>query len=250
MRLRNSRLKIDRANKHIADIRARLVNLQDSETSIVEIDPATGGERLRHDFSDSKALTDIALMVGDAVHNLKCALDYTWFQTIERLAPAAVGKFSKFPVYQYANQLKEAMEGRKIHISAPALLDLVLGKINPCEGGNPAIWPIHKLDIRDKHRLLIPVFTNLSIMGIEVEDKNGRRVVGNTWATTQSAPFCVDYEPGIHVKNKGQLAYEVIFEDVESGYFMHVPETIMHYSGLALKIVEVFERFLESETGE
>jgi hypothetical protein len=247
MVLRDSRLKVDRANKHIFDIRNRLVSLQDSETSSVEVNPATGSERLKHDFTDRTALTDIALMVGDAVHNLKCALDYTWFQTIERLAPVAVGKFSKFPVYRFSDQLKTALEGREIHIAAPKLFDLMLTKIKPYEGGNPAIWTVHKLDIRDKHRLLIPVFTNLSIVGIEVEDERGNRHPGDTWATAQQAPFYIDFEVGLHVKDKGILSYEVIFED--SGQLMHVPFTIMHYSELILKIVEVFEGFLETQLG-
>jgi hypothetical protein len=247
MVLRASRRKVNRANQHISDIRKRLIGLQDSETSTIEIHSATGGERLKHDFGDREALTDIALMLGDAVHNLKCALDYTWFQAIERLAPAAVGKFSKFPVYEFANNLKTALEGREIHLSAPDLFDLMLTEIKPYAGGNPAIWTIHKLDIRDKHRLLIPVFTNLSIVGIEVEDKAGKRHPGNTWATTQEAPFYVDFEPGLHVKDKGILSYEVIFED--SGQLMHVPNTIMYYSDFVLKVIEVFERFLQTQVG-
>src|SRR5271156_6411477 len=98
MVLHNSRLKIDRANKHIADIKKRLVALQDSEASAIEIDSETGGERLKHDFGDRMAFRDIALMLGDAIHNLKCALDYTWLETIQGLAPAAVSSFAKFPV--------------------------------------------------------------------------------------------------------------------------------------------------------
>jgi hypothetical protein len=241
----SARLKIDRADKHIADIRARLVSLEDSQTSSIEIDPPTGGQRLKHEFGDRTALTDIALMLGDAVHNLKCALDYIWVQTIEQLAPDAGGRFSKFPVYRYMDQLKDAMEGRKIHLSAPRLFELMV-KINPCEGGNPAIWTIHNLDIRDKHILLIPVFTNLSIIGIEVENERGETFPGNTWATTQEAPFYVDFESGIHVKNKGQLAYEVIFKDSEDGYLMHVPGTLLHYSKFILQVVEVFESFLKA----
>jgi hypothetical protein len=245
--LKDARLKIKRANDHIAEIRKRLLTLQDSETSIIEIDSATGGERLKHDFGDRTAFTDIALMLGDAIHNLKCALDYTWSQTVARLVPDAAGKFSKFPVYQYADQLKDAMEGRKINTSAPRLFGFVMTEIKPYEGGNPAIWTVHKVDIRDKHRLLIPVFTNLSIVGIEVEDERGERHTANTWATTQEPPFYVDYKAGIHIKNKGMLSYEVIWED--SGYLAHIPGTITHFSDFVLKVVEVFERFLETQVG-
>lgn len=245
MVLGDSRLKINRANEHIAQIKKCLVALQDSETSSIEIDSASGCERLKHDFTDRTAFTDMALMLGDAIHNLKCALDYTWFETLGRLAPAVVGKFSKFPVYRHANQLKDALEGREIHFSARRLFEFMLTEIRPYEGGNATIWTIHKLDIRDKHRLLIPVFTNLSIIGIEVEDERGKRHSGNSRATTQKPPFYVDQPRGFHVKNNGTLSYQVMCED--AGNLMDVPETFVHYSRIILKVVEVFERFLETQ---
>ena len=52
MVFRDSRLKIERADKRIAEIKIRLVRLEEFEISTVEVNPATGGESLKHDCRD------------------------------------------------------------------------------------------------------------------------------------------------------------------------------------------------------
>ena len=148
MLLKDSRLKIDRAKEHIRNIEIRLKLMNESDTAVVEIHPHTGGEILKHDFADTSAFSDIALMLGDAVHYLNCALDYTWLQTIERLAPRAVTRHAKFPVGQTIDDLENALRGGKIDTSSSKLFNFVVTQIQPYSGGNYAIWPIHNLDIR------------------------------------------------------------------------------------------------------
>ena len=135
MRLIDSRLKIDRARKHIDDINNRIAGLPDAYVATVEINPAGGNKVIKHDFSDRNAAADIALMVGDAIHNLKCALDYAWVQTIERVAPSLVSNFAKFPVYPSLDELKSTLMGRKVNALSPVLFDLIISEIKPYNGG-------------------------------------------------------------------------------------------------------------------
>jgi len=97
MQLKNSRLKIQGADKHIADLDARIGGLPNSDIATVEINPDRGNEVIKHDIADRAAVDDIAVIAGDAVHNLKCALDYAWLGTIAKLVPSAVSKFAKIP---------------------------------------------------------------------------------------------------------------------------------------------------------
>src|SRR4051812_1772133 len=106
---KEARLKIKRANTHIADVKERISSLPDSYVASIEKHPTGGYEVIKHDLSDPECLTDIAIMVGDAVHNLKCALDYAWHQTMIRFAPAAISRFSKFPVYETVDKLETAL---------------------------------------------------------------------------------------------------------------------------------------------
>jgi hypothetical protein len=245
--LTDSRLKIDRANKHIADIESRIVRLHETDTATVDIDPKTSGEILTHTFTDTKAFDDIALMLGDAVHNLNCALDYTWLQTIERLIPALIDDRAKFPVRKEIKELEGWMTKAGIDTASPELFRFVLDKVHPCDGGDEAIWPIHNLDIRDKHRLLIPVLSTGHIEGIRLIDEHGEMWRGDgSSETIQRPPYIIPYPPGLHIKDKGKLTAVIIVEVADSRYLMHIPETMKFYSGFILRVIERFEKFLDT----
>ena len=96
-----SRLKIERSNKHIADAKV-IINASthpESHRSVVQHDPKTGGKVIKYSLAKKAVLRDLALIIGDAIHNLKTALDYAWLGTTAKIAPHAVSKFAKFPVY-------------------------------------------------------------------------------------------------------------------------------------------------------
>lgn len=245
MLFQDARLKIERANKHIADIEARIGLLKESEVSTIEIDPNTRCESLKYDFADTKAFSDIALILGDVIHNLKCALDYTWLRTIEIVVPVAVGKFAKFPVYETLDELKTALKGRKIDILASTLFDFMVNEVQPCMGGNPAIWPIHKLDIRDKHRLLIPILSSGTVVNVKVQDEAGEIWSGRGSSQAfQRPPYVITFEAGYRVNDKGKFSADIIVEDVDiPDSVLLVPSTLKRYSGLVSRIVECFEIF-------
>lgn len=248
MRFKQARLKIDRANKHISDLQGRILSLPDSNISTVERNPHTGTHAIKHDIGDTTAISDIALILGDAIHNLKCALDYTWLKTIELLVPTAVNKFAKFPVYGDIDALKGALHGT-IETACPELFNLVTTEIKPYKGGNLAIWPIYKLDLRDKHRLLLPVAYYSSIEGIKVENERGESETGGTWGTMEPPPWFVSFPSGWNVKDKGKLSATILVNDRTLADYHISADVLPIYSQYVLNIVEVFERFLEAQRG-
>ena len=50
-----ARLKIERADKHIADLERRIAGLPERCTSTVEINPAGGNKVIKYDLPDTKA---------------------------------------------------------------------------------------------------------------------------------------------------------------------------------------------------
>ncbi|MGB8129973.1 MAG: hypothetical protein WCG81_09275 [Candidatus Angelobacter sp.] len=244
--MKESRLKIERAEMHIHDIERRIAALHQTDTAKVEIYPEHGTERLIHTFQDPFVFDDLSLMIGDAVHNLKCALDYTWLQTIEKLVPANVDDRAKFPVRKFIEELKGFLRKGNIDTTCKPLFDFMVNEIQPCEGGNDAIWAIHNFDNRDKHRLLLPVLAQGHIGGLEVQDESGEKFPGFGVGDFQRPPYVIDFEKGLHVTKKGKLAAEIGVEDTKSGCFMHVPETLKVYSQTILAVVKAFEGFLQS----
>jgi hypothetical protein len=248
----DARLKIKRADEHICNVEERIAALHETDTSRVEIHLQFGTERLIHEFADTKAFDDLALMIGDVLHNLNCALDYTWFQTVKRMVPAVIGDRTKFPVRETVEELEGWLKspGRKhpaIHDLCPNLSRFLLDEIRPYRAGNHAIWPVHILDNIDKHRLLIPILSSGDISGIVVVDENGESWHGNAIGTIQEPPYVVELKAGLHFKEKGKLTAWILVKNPKLLYPLRIHPTLVHYSDLILKVVESFEALLESE---
>jgi hypothetical protein len=244
---RCSCLKIERANKHIADVNKLISALPKSHVSTVELNPnPPGNEAIKHDIRNRDKIVDnLALIIGDAVHNLKCALDYAWIGALERFVPDALGNFAKFPVFSTRYKLENALVGRKINTAAPKLYKRIVCDIQPYHGGNDSIWAVHRLDILDKHRLLVPVIEFVSITGIEVENERGEIERGGfTWATAQKAPFYIPIPPQWHVKNKGQLTIGIAFDEGTPSDGMDVADMLATYSIQVLNVVQVLEQLV------
>jgi hypothetical protein len=60
-------LKVDRADKHIADIQERLRTSPDSYPPRLHCDAKTGKQFLHYFLSDRMIRPDVALLIGDAI---------------------------------------------------------------------------------------------------------------------------------------------------------------------------------------
>ena len=212
--LRNSRLKVDRAKKHIADIKATIQELQDSFASTVEHDSKSGVVALKYDSPEApRIVNEIALMFGDAVHNLRTSLDYAWVAVMRQINPAMVDGYTKFPFREALKGLDAALTGRKINVAAPRLFDGMRTDIKPYRGGNDSLCRLHDLNIADKHLLLTPVVSYSSISGGTVEDETGRSHDLNTFGIEGDGPFYVSFLPGYKVKDHGHISVTVLFDE-------------------------------------
>jgi len=238
----DAHLKIERANHHIARLNARIELLEQSDVATIEIDPKFGNQVIKHDIMDRKGIDILALIAGDASHNLKCALDYAWVETITQLAPKALGKFAKFPVYPTRDDLEAALRGNGIEKAPKDLFTVMLGEIQPYAAGNYAIWPIHRLDIRDKHRLLIPTILYTSVSGIETQDDAGEvSRNGFTAGTQQEPPWYIPMPLGVEVKNKGKVSITVSFDYGNMGHETIFADSLQMYAQPILAVVKILE---------
>ncbi len=246
----SARLKIDRTKHHIAELESIISALPNSYTATVEINPSGGNEVLKHDLRDrDKIIDDIALILGDAVHNLHCALDHAWMSVLTKLCPASINNQTKFPIFPVRDKVEAALRGVKIDSAAPVLFDYILNHITPYEGGNGSVWGIHILDIDDKHRLLLPVIEFGSTQGIEVEDEHGKVVKGATWGTAQKPPYYVPIELGWHVKNKGKVAVTVLFDEGPTFQFADVRDMLWAFLMQTLNVIMTLENAVLAELG-
>jgi hypothetical protein len=152
--LRGARLKIERAKKHIADLDAQRV-------AFLGTDPYYGVPKFNAEANCTEYILQslpvipdsIPLILGDAVHNLRSALDYVACELVRsvNVEPDKV----YFPISDGPEKYEGNSGGQTNGIPPEAKKDI--DRMRPYRGGNNSLWAIHKLDIIDKHRLLLTV---------------------------------------------------------------------------------------------
>lgn len=236
-----ARLKVDRAKKHIADFNAAAVAIPDRYVSTVEIHPQHGGISIKYDLPEEEAiLSNLAIIAGDTIHNLRSALDYAWVGTIERFFGTS-DRHTKFPIRETEKDIRDALNGRGIELTVPNLFERVVRDIKPYRGGNDSLYRLHHLDIADKHSLLIPILNATVIKDLVVEDEHGEIIRGDTWSITKRAPHFIDLPPNYHVKHNGKPAIGVLFENGLSMEHFDVMDMLEIFRAFTLQAIEILE---------
>jgi len=113
---------------------------------------------------------ELALVLGDAIHNLRTALDLLAGDLVRRNRKNATGVY--FPFAKSESDLDKQIRNKKFGRAGQAAVSL-LRKLAPYRGGNEELRGLHELDIMDKHQLIIPVFQGFQMFECRVKGPNG-----------------------------------------------------------------------------
>jgi hypothetical protein len=232
-------LKIDRANKHVNDIEAAILSLKGHYVSRVE---EHGQVSIRYECPDfGRHLSEIALVTGDAVHNLRTALDYAWVSVIESLK-LPVRKWTKFPFMDTEDELRNALAERKVGGPGSPLFERIVKEVKPYRGGNPSLCALHEADIADKHKLILPVIDRAAVHGITVEDEHGQAISGDTWDLRGTDGFFhLDFAATVKIRNQGHLSLAVHFDEGSALAGPSIPKKLIALSDQVRDIVRSLE---------
>ena len=160
-------LKIERAEHRINDLNGKLAGFLAEKPfeTVTRYDPERDEFTLRRKTNKSIP-SEFSLIIGDAVHNLRCALDLTIFGLIGARAqrPEAV----QFPFGKDAERFKSVFMQRQIAVAGEHV-QRAIHELRPYGGGNYLLYGLHELDITDKHKLIVPV---ASAFGLVANDMN------------------------------------------------------------------------------
>ena len=166
-------LKIERAEAHLTELRDSIERALDSsnEHFTVEFDPQSG-----HHVYRAHGLPEIdpqwSLLTGELLYQLRSALDHLAWQLV-LLDGGEPGRQTQFPVLAKQPAGKKGKPGQ-VQLR-PAVQDIkildALDKAQPYRGyegdivphRNSPLWQLHRLNIIDKHRLLLVVVCMLDI---------------------------------------------------------------------------------------
>jgi hypothetical protein len=219
--------------------------MQDSYSSTVERYESIRAQNIIYTFADLPKLAPVmALIIGDALHNLRTAIDYAYCGAIERHASTALDSYTKFPTAETREEVESRLRGRKIDVLCPKLFDRIVTDIKPYTvGGNCLVKMLHDMDISDKHWLLIPVTRAIDAKGIVVEDEKGNLETRDTNLVTGDGPYSVCLPLECTIKDKGKLTVEVVFGEIDIALLQQMPvmDDLRTFSKLAVHIIERLE---------
>jgi hypothetical protein len=143
------RLKVDRARKHLGELEAARNQFFADKPYVIESrrNSLTGFD----EFSVTNLReppTEIGLIAGDAIHNLRSSLDHLAYELVlsNGMSPT---KQTSFPIFDDEATYRSHRAGR-VKGMAPLAIAAIDG-IKPFQGGANELWILHSLDIADKH---------------------------------------------------------------------------------------------------
>lgn len=237
-----SSLKIERANQHIAEIEQRISIAAHNHGPTVHIDIQTGEKYLHCSHTNYRLGADLAVVVGDAIHNLHSALDIAWVEIVRKFGRKSPNKWTRFPVDAEGTREKlESTLTKSAEIPrAHPVCDLLLDGVKPYKGGDTDILLINSLDINDKHELLIPLVTVAAVLGVELEHEDGRRIVTDIVLLRRESYRRV-IPLDCKVKNQGEAAIHVTFGGIQ-GIDAEIATTLKRWSKKTERIIRRLQR--------
>jgi hypothetical protein len=149
------RIKIQRAKKHIHELEAEIAAfLKADPYRVVTEEEANTGDKVWRVRVRKQPPLRWAGIVGDAIHNLRSSLDLLVNQLV-RANGAEPSRKTAFPISRTAGDYEAEAPGVVAGVSDAA--KRLLDELKPYKGGNDPLWRLHRLDIVDKHRLLLAV---------------------------------------------------------------------------------------------
>jgi len=265
-----SKLKVERAQKHIAELETALAAFSQSRPYSLPIflDPETD-EHVWRVSVDKTIPAEIGPIVGDIVHNLRSALDYIICDLVRAnnlIAPLEDQKNpgrAGFPIAQTAKGNKSGQSGKIKGLSEKA--QRLVSRLKHHRGWNDQAWRLHYMDVFDKHNLIttvgaatvqITVQTGITFMNLSASGElriGGTPALGETpMLTAPGTPigfkkiFPMEHDTEIHrspaaLYNDVQLIAEVAFGKGEIAAGEPVLTTVRQLANLVERTIKIFE---------
>lgn len=146
-----SLVKVSRAKRHIRELEDSLDSFLNKRPFRTFIGPhKRPGKRLISVKQIHSIPVGFSAIIGDAVHNLRSALDLLIYALVGTKNERAQFPFSEKGEAAFEKLLQKNSIGQ-----AGSRVENIVRGLKPYKGGNETLYGLHRLDIVDKHRLLL-----------------------------------------------------------------------------------------------
>ncbi len=120
--------------------------------------------------------TMVDVIAGEVLQNLRSALDHLAYQLV-LVGTAQPGPFNHvyFPIFNSAKEYESGKLGQIKGMRQDAID--AIDAIKPYKGGNDTLWQLHRLNVVDKHRLLVTVGSSFQSLDIGPTLSRGLRAL-------------------------------------------------------------------------
>ena len=164
-----SRLKIARARRHIGELDRLVADYLGRSPVTIVVEECPWPMLVPTDSwiarINEPVPTDLAPVIGDAIHNLRTALDLLANDLVRLAGENTKGVY--FPFAEHESGLQDQIKRKNFSLAGAKAVEL-LKKLRPYRGGTIGLRGLHDLDVMDKHQALVP------IIGTVVIDLSGR----------------------------------------------------------------------------
>lgn len=215
-----AKLKIEWAQQHIRildELVYSFISRSPYEVNINKNDET--GEYIFNVGLTEMMPAQIPLMMGDIVHNLRSSLDYLWNGIERSVNPHKTAKLN-FPIHETSENLLDAVKKASGRWGIERIGALILEGVKSSKDGNFPLWALNKLDVRDKHNLLIPSVGVTELRNVKIIaggtklNFNNCRVRGNKpWALVNFGGIPAYFEENLETIVDIVFGHGQFFED-------------------------------------
>jgi len=152
----SAKQKIERANHHMADIEGQFAAFIASKPHrfVIERDDNTGTMSMRIELGKQLPGT-FALIIGDAIHNLRCALDHVAWELAD-IGKGAKNRRTKF-VISGSNRVDFEALCEAIETPSQWVKDAIKATEAFPSGKGHDLFELNEFDNADKHHVITPI---------------------------------------------------------------------------------------------
>lgn len=153
-------IKIERAKHHIDTLEKSIMDFLNSNPYDIlgEIGPE-GYYILRLKINQTIP-SEWSAIIGDILHNLRSALDLLACQLIRVPNPEHDCSWVSFIISENHRKFKTSLEKSEFKMQGKSVIEIIKS-LKPYKGGEENYWLLHRLNIQDKHRLLVLAYAKL-----------------------------------------------------------------------------------------
>lgn len=169
----SAKLKIDRAKQHINVLKSEF-------DAFLDANPHTHSTKYEYDPNEYSGMRDVrisvefgkdvtvpnilGLLIGDAVHNLRAALDHLMWELIGPVGTRQ-DKYLAFPMGDTWSNYESVING--LQATSPATKKFLKAFEAHGGGNGDLLYGLNILDRTDKHRILNPIIAAARITGVQ-----------------------------------------------------------------------------------